>query len=75
MEHEVLYGTYSSKPCGYCKRHQKGITWRQVKAKGCLQKQCWYFRKYEDHEIWKQRSLMKQRKKAKRQEMKEKYGV
>lgn len=61
-----LYGTESNNVCAYCRKHKKGMTVRQVKAKQCLKKQCWYLQKYEQHSWWEQRALAKARKKANR---------
>lgn len=59
-----LYGTESDNVCAYCRRHQKGMTVRQVRKKECLKKNCWYLVKYEQHERWNQRRLTKERRKA-----------
>lgn len=59
-----LYGTESDNVCAYCRRHQKGLTVRQVRKKECLTKNCWYLVKYEQHEWWNQRRLTKERRKA-----------
>lgn len=32
-----------------------------MKAKGCLQKQCWHLIKNETHQYWQQRALTKQK--------------
>ena len=66
MKHKTLYGTVARSPCAYCKKHNCALTWKQIKTRECLKKQCWYLKKY-DHEVWKQRDLMKQRKKANKQ--------
>jgi hypothetical protein len=42
------------------------MTVKQIKCKECLKKQCWYLRKNESHEWWKQREIMKKKRKAKR---------
>lgn len=59
-----LYGTESDNVCAYCRRHQKGLTVRQVRKKECLKKNRWYLVKYEQHEWWNQRRLTKERRKA-----------
>lgn len=59
-----LYGTESDNVCAYYRRHQKGLTVRQVRKKECLKKNCWYLVKYEQHEWWNQRRLTKERRKA-----------
>lgn len=66
MKHKTLYNAYARNPCAYCKSKDCSLTVKQVKAKKCLQKQCWHLVKYEDHEWWKQRELMKQKKKEKK---------
>lgn len=66
MKYKTLYGTVARSPCAYCKKHNCSLTWKQVKTRECLRKQCWYLKKY-DHEVWKQRDLIKQRKKANKQ--------
>jgi hypothetical protein len=37
------------------------MTVKQMKAKGCLQKQCWHLIKNENHQYWKQREAVKQK--------------
>jgi hypothetical protein len=34
-----------------------------MKAKGCLQKQCWHLMKNEQHQYWRQREATKQKRK------------
>lgn len=63
MKHMTLNNTVARNPCAYCKKKCVSLTWKQVKRKECLKKNCWHFVKYENHEIWKQRKLKKQRKK------------
>jgi hypothetical protein len=43
------------------------MTVKQMKAKGCLQKQCWHLIKNENHQYWKQREAVKQKRKDRRQ--------
>ena len=62
MKHMTLHNTVARSPCAYCKKKNVSLTWRQVKSKACLKKECWYLVKY-DHEVWNQRNLKKQRKK------------
>lgn len=59
-----LYGTESDNVCAYCRRHQKGLTVRQVRKKECLKKQCYYLVKYENHSWWQQRQNIKAKRKA-----------
>ena len=63
-----LYGStiQKEKACGYCYYHKCYLTTRMVKSHQCLQKQCNCLKKIKTHEWWKQRDLMKQRKKAKK---------
>ena len=66
MAHKTLYDTYSNNVCGRCKLKNCNLTVKQVKSKKCLQKNCWHFVKYENHEWWKQRDILKQKKKEKK---------
>ena len=60
---ECLYNTYSHNIAGYCKHHHCAMTVKQIKTKNCLGKNCWYLRKNENHDWWKQREVMKQKRK------------
>ncbi len=69
---KIVKGLYDSKieksrACGYCHFHHCYLTVKQLRAHQCLQKQCNALQKYEEHEWWKQRNLLKQRKKANKQ--------
>ena len=66
MKHTTLNNTVARSPCAYCKKKNVSLTWKQVKAKECLQKECWHLVKY-DHEVWRQRELAKAKKKANKQ--------
>lgn len=66
MMHKTLHDTYARSPCAYCRLKKCSLTVKQVKTKECLKKQCWYLVKY-DHEWWKQRELVKQKKKMKKE--------
>ena len=66
MKHTTLNNAVARSPCAYCKQKNVSLTWKQVKAKKCLQKKCWHLVKY-DHEVWHQRELTKERKKANKQ--------
>lgn len=63
-----LYGSEFDKnrSCAFCKYHHCHLTVKQVKQHECLKKQCYYLNKNEEHSWWKQREVIKQRKKAKR---------
>ena len=66
MKHTTLHNTVARSPCAYCRQKCVSLTWKQVKSKQCLKKECWYLVKY-DHEVWRQRELQKERKKANKQ--------
>lgn len=53
---------------GYChyKLHPGNMTVKQFKQHECLGKQCPYFHKYEDAQYWKEREVIKNRKKEKK---------
>lgn len=61
-----LFNTCSDNVAGYCKLHHCSLTVKQIKAKECLKKQCWHLQKNEAHDWWRQRDVMKQKRKAKR---------
>ena len=66
---EMLYGLYGSwidkNHCvGYCKFHKGYMTFKQIKKKECLQKQCKALEKL-SHPFWEQREKRKQKKKHK----------
>jgi hypothetical protein len=68
---QMLYGLYGShinrsKAIGYCHHHCAALTVNTLKKHGCLGKQCNYLKKYEDHDYWHQREVLKARKKAKK---------
>ena len=68
---ECLFHTFSDNCCAYCKLHNCSITVKQMKAKGCLQKQCWHLLKNENHQYWRQREVAKQRRKNRKQAINE----
>jgi hypothetical protein len=43
------------------------MTVKQMKAKGCLQKQCWHLIKNDQHPYWRQREATKQKRKDRKQ--------
>ena len=61
-----LFNTKSSNVAAYCRLHKCNMTVKQIKCKECLNKQCWYLQKNEDHNWWKQREIIKQKKKARK---------
>lgn len=50
---------------GFCHKHKRYLSVTQLKRKECLKKQCNALERRE-HEFWRQRELMKQRKQEKR---------
>ena len=64
---ECLFNSQSNNCCGYCKYHHANVTVKQMRAKNCLQKECRHLVKNESHAYWKQREVIKQKKKAKKQ--------
>ena len=74
MKHMTLYRTIAKSPCAYCMKHNVSLTVKQVKHKKCLSKECWHLKKYE-HEFWKQREIIKAKRKAKKAERNLTYGT
>lgn len=68
---ECLFHTNSDNVAAYCKYHNAGVTVKQMKAKGCLQKQCHYLVKNENHDYWRQRAQVKQQRKERKQAINE----
>jgi hypothetical protein len=70
---ECLYNTYSDNVCGYCQNpcHPYAMTVRQMKCKNCLGKQCKHFVKNENHDYWRQREVMKQKRKDRKKAINE----
>ena len=64
-----LYGSYISKnrAVGYCHFHKAALTVKTMKCHQCLKKQCDAFKKYDDHDFWRQHAQKKERRKAKKQ--------
>ena len=58
---KTLYDSYSDNCCAYCKYHGCFMTAKQMTKKECLKKQCRHLQKNEDHDIWKQRARMKEK--------------
>lgn len=58
-----LFNTYSDNIVAYCKYHHCGMTVKQMKRKNCLGKQCHHLIKNENHDHWRQREVMKQKRK------------
>lgn len=69
---EMLYGLYGSyisrnRAVGYCHYHKAALTVKTLKCKECLKKQCDAFKKYEEHDFWRQHEQKKAIRKAKKQ--------
>ena len=60
---QCLFNAHSNNCCAYCKLHHCSMTVKQMKAKNCLQKQCWHLAKNEEHAYWRQRESTKQKRK------------
>lgn len=64
---KCLFNSESNNCCAYCKFHYASMTVKQMRAKNCLQKECRHLIKNENHSYWRQREMIKQKKKAKKQ--------
>ena len=66
-----LYGSEFEKnrACAFCRHHHCYLTVKQVRRHECLQKQCWYLYKNENHDWWRQREVMKQKRKERKNEL------
>lgn len=62
-----LFNTQSDNIAAYCKHHHCGVTVKQMRTKNCLGKQCNYLIKNEQHQYWRQREIIKQRRKDRKQ--------
>ena len=58
---ECLFHTQSNNVVAYCRYHKCGMTVKQMKCKNCLGKQCHYLIKNEQHDYWRQRAQIKQK--------------
>ena len=64
---QCLFNTKSDNCCGFCKYHHCHLTVKQMRTKECLQKECKAFVKNEDHPYWKQREIIKQKRKNRKE--------
>lgn len=69
---ELVKGLYGSefdknRACAFCRHHRCYLTVKQVRQHECLQKQCYYLQKNEEHSWWRQREIMKQKRKARKE--------
>ena len=69
----VLFNGKSDNCCGYCKLHHASMTVKQMRSKECLQKQCWHFVKNEEHDYWRYRDSMKQKRKERKDRIEQSY--
>lgn len=66
-EFNTLYGTSTNRtPCGYCRHHSCYLTVKQMKGHECLKKQCNYLVKNPEHDVWRQREQVKQKRKERK---------
>ena len=64
---ECLFNSESNNCCAYCHYHKAFMTVKQMKCKECLNKQCRHLVKNEEHQYWRQRELVKQKRKSRKQ--------
>lgn len=62
-----LYSGTPKNPPAYCKHHRCYITVAEMKRHECLQKQCSCMIRFEQHPYWKQREVMKQKRKSRKE--------
>lgn len=72
---ECLFNTRSDNVVGYCRYHHASMTVKQMKCKNCLQKECKHLVKNEEHQYWRQRELIKQKRKIRKQVMNEYFAT
>ena len=65
----TMFNSQSDNWCAYCKYHNCAMTYKQVRAKECLQKQCRHMIKRESHSVWTQRALVKEKRKARKEHL------
>ena len=63
---KTLFHCYSDNICAYCRLHDCALTFKQVRHKQCLLKQCYHLQKNEDHPVWRQRERTKELRKARK---------
>lgn len=57
-------------PVAFCRKHKCCLSVKQMKMKGCLQKQCWHLSRLE-HKYWEHRDFKKARAKLKKEKRKQ----
>lgn len=70
-EMQLVRGLYGSefdknRAWAFCSHHRCYLTVKQVKQHECLRKQCWHLKRNEEHDWWRQREVIKQRRKSKK---------
>jgi hypothetical protein len=66
---ECLFHSYSNNVVAYCHYHACAMTTKQMKCKNCLNKQCRHLVKNEEHQYWRQREIVKQKRKQRKDMM------
>ena len=64
---ECLFNSESNNCCAYCHYHAASMTVKQMKAKECLKKQCRHLVKNTTHAYWRQRDIVKQKRKNRKE--------
>lgn len=64
---ECLFHSESNNVAAFCLHHHCGMTVKQMKCKNCLQKECRHLVKNDEHKYWRQRELIKQKRKERKQ--------
>ena len=50
---KTMFNGETNNWCAYCMRHHCAMTFRQMRRKECLLKQCKYLEKREEHQVWR----------------------
>lgn len=64
---QCLFNTESNNCCAYCRYHSCSMTVKQMRAKECLQKECRHLVKNTSHQFWRQRDIVKQKRKNRKE--------
>lgn len=60
-EYAVFGGKKSTRICGYCWKHHKFLTVKQIRQRKCISRGCGAIRKVSRHVYWKERCSRKER--------------
>ena len=71
-QYKTFYGCVSPNSCAYCYKHHKALTPRQLKKRGCLQRQCGALQRCE-HPFWEAREKRKGLRIARRERLEKMY--